>query len=398
MDLKQLQYFVTCAQTGSVSEAAKILYSTQPSVSKVVKALEDSLGMQLFERLPRGIRLTPQGSQVYRYACKIVGEVTKLEAMADHGMTKWLRISANPSSWFATHFVDFYNENYDRNYHFQIYTAGVRTVMERVRDYLDDVGFVYILERQKEDFFYELSRNDRNYHFQIYTAGVRTVMERVRDYLDDVGFVYILERQKEDFFYELSRNRMEFIPLHETEAIVYPGGKSFLYGTEKESLSYEELDGVRLVQNYQDEFFDIGAAENKESFSWKGLDISVITNSDYIMESEELDGVRLVQNYQDEFFDIGAAENKESFSWKGLDISVITNSDYIMERLLKNSDVANISGSYLSENKKDTLPGIPLKMEGSRVIFGYVRHRGEEMDSSLKEFICFLEERIGSGK
>lgn len=52
-------------------------------------------------------------------------------------------------------------------------------------------------------------------------------MERVRDYLDDVGFVYILERQKEDFFYELSRNRMEFIPLHETEAIVYPGGKSF---------------------------------------------------------------------------------------------------------------------------------------------------------------------------
>lgn len=55
--------------------------------------MEDSLGMQLFERLPRGIRLTPQGSQVYRYACKIVGEVTKLEAMADHGMTKWLRIS-----------------------------------------------------------------------------------------------------------------------------------------------------------------------------------------------------------------------------------------------------------------------------------------------------------------
>lgn len=54
MDLKQLQYFVTCAQTGSVSEAAKILYSTQPSVSKVVKALEDSLGMQLLSGFPEG--------------------------------------------------------------------------------------------------------------------------------------------------------------------------------------------------------------------------------------------------------------------------------------------------------------------------------------------------------
>ena len=48
MDLKQLQYFVVCAQTGSFSDAAKVLYSTQPSVSKVVKALEDALGMQLF--------------------------------------------------------------------------------------------------------------------------------------------------------------------------------------------------------------------------------------------------------------------------------------------------------------------------------------------------------------
>ena len=38
MDLKQLQYFVACAQAGSFSDAAKILYSTQPSVSKVIKA------------------------------------------------------------------------------------------------------------------------------------------------------------------------------------------------------------------------------------------------------------------------------------------------------------------------------------------------------------------------
>ena len=144
---------------------------------------------------------------------------------------------------------------------------------------------------------------------------------------------------------------MEFIPLQDTEAIVYPGRNSSLYGIKKDSLSFEELDGVRLVQNYQDEFFDIGASGNSESFSLKSLDASVITNS-----------------------------------------------DYIMERLLKNSDVVNISGSYLSENKKDTIPGIPLKMKGSRVIFGYIRHRGEEPDSSLREFIHFLEERIGSDK
>ena len=51
-------------------------------------------------------------------------------------MTKWIRISLNPSSWFANQFVDFYNETYEKNYHFQITTAGVRSVMERVRDYM----------------------------------------------------------------------------------------------------------------------------------------------------------------------------------------------------------------------------------------------------------------------
>ena len=101
MDLKQLQYFVVCAQTGSFSDAAKVLYSTQPSVSKVVKALEDALGMQLFERLPRGIRLTVQGQKVYQYASRITNEISVLENMATHGMTKWIRVSLNPSSWFA---------------------------------------------------------------------------------------------------------------------------------------------------------------------------------------------------------------------------------------------------------------------------------------------------------
>ena len=60
------------------------------------------------------------------------------------------------------------------------------------------------------------------------------------------------------------------------------------------------------------------------------------------------------------------------FQWKDIDISVLTNSDYIMEKMLKNSKVANISGSYLSENKEGTTPGIPLDLGDSKVIFGFI--------------------------
>ena len=299
MDLKQLQYLVTCAQTGSFSDAAKILYSTQSSVSKVIKALEDNLGMQLFERLPRGIRLTVQGQKVYHYACRITNEVEVLENMSANGMTKWIRISMNPSSWFADLFVDFYNETYEKNY-----------------------------------------------HFQLTTAGVRSVMERVRDYMDDIGFVYILSQQKENFLHELAKNKLQFVSLYETDVILYPGRQTELYDLEKETVNLGELEGVRFIQNYQDEFFDIGSV------------------------------------------------NEEVFQWKDLDISVLTNSDYIMERMLKNSKVSNVSGSYLSENKAGTAPGIPLNMGDSKVIFGYILHRGEEMDESIQEFLEFLMSRL----
>ena len=290
---------VTCAQAGSFSDAAKTLYSTQSSVSKVIKALEDNLGMQLFERLPRGIRLTVQGQKVYHYACRITNEVEVLENMSANGMTKWIRISMNPSSWFADLFVDFYNETYEKNY-----------------------------------------------HFQLTTAGVRSVMERVRDYMDDIGFVYILSQQKENFLHELAKNKLQFVSLHETDVILYPGRQTELYDLEKETVNLGELEGVRFIQNYQDEFFDIGSV------------------------------------------------NEEAFQWKDLDISVLTNSDYIMERMLKNSKVSNVSGSYLSENKAGTAPGIPLNMGDSKVIFGYILHRGEEMDESIQEFLEFLMSRL----
>ncbi len=299
MDLKQLQYFVVCAQTGSFSDAAKVLYSTQPSVSKVVKALEDALGMQLFERLPRGIRLTVQGQKVYRYACRITNEIDALENMASHGMTKWIRVSLNPSSWFANQFVDFYNETYEKNY-----------------------------------------------HFQLTTAGVRSVMDRVRDYVDDIGFVYILSQQKENFLHEISRNKLQFVPMYETDVVFYPGKETELYDSGKSKVELKDLDGVRFIQNYQDEFFDIGSV------------------------------------------------HEESFQWKDIDISVLTNSDYIMEKMLKNSRVSNVSGSYLSENKTGTTPGIPLNMGDSKVLFGYIVHKGEKIDESVQELIDFLVARL----
>ncbi|WP_138495565.1 LysR family transcriptional regulator [Paenibacillus pinistramenti] len=59
--------FYWAAKTGSLSQAAKVLYLTQPSVSHAIKQLEDSFGIPLFHRNARGVVLTQEGSMLYSY-------------------------------------------------------------------------------------------------------------------------------------------------------------------------------------------------------------------------------------------------------------------------------------------------------------------------------------------
>ncbi len=61
MSLRQFEYFVAVAEEGSLSRAAARLCVAQPSLSQQLKALERRVGGALFERLPRGMQLTPAG-------------------------------------------------------------------------------------------------------------------------------------------------------------------------------------------------------------------------------------------------------------------------------------------------------------------------------------------------
>lgn len=80
LDLYKLQIFSVVAQEGSFSAAAERLYITQSAVSQHMKELEASLGRPLFERGWRGVRLTPHGEILNRYAAEIFELVAKAES------------------------------------------------------------------------------------------------------------------------------------------------------------------------------------------------------------------------------------------------------------------------------------------------------------------------------
>jgi DNA-binding transcriptional LysR family regulator len=75
----RLKVFRTVAQHLSFRKAAEHLFLTQPAVTLQIKALEDDLGVRLFERAPNGVSLTPQGALLLGYAQKTAALVAEAE-------------------------------------------------------------------------------------------------------------------------------------------------------------------------------------------------------------------------------------------------------------------------------------------------------------------------------
>jgi DNA-binding transcriptional LysR family regulator len=80
LNLREIDYFVACVQNDSFSKAAEALFTTQSSVSKVIKAMEEEMGVQLFERQAKGICPTAEAEEMYIYAQAVLENMKKMES------------------------------------------------------------------------------------------------------------------------------------------------------------------------------------------------------------------------------------------------------------------------------------------------------------------------------
>ena len=98
MELRQLRYFVAVAETGNISRAAQKIFLTQPALSRQIKALEDEMGLGLFERSAHSIKLTAAGEVMLREAREILGHADRLrERVRSVSSGGRLRIGYAPS-------------------------------------------------------------------------------------------------------------------------------------------------------------------------------------------------------------------------------------------------------------------------------------------------------------
>jgi DNA-binding transcriptional LysR family regulator len=101
LNLVHLKVLAAVAQHGSVTEAARVLHYSQPSVSHHLARLEDATGARLVQRIGRGIRLTPEGRLLAHRAAEILGRVHAAtnELAAQVGLQSGrVRLAANASA------------------------------------------------------------------------------------------------------------------------------------------------------------------------------------------------------------------------------------------------------------------------------------------------------------
>ena len=159
MEIKQLEYFVACAEKGSFRKASNILFTTQSNISKVIHSLEEELGGELFSRTPTGVELNERGRLVYEQANITLKSVERIQHISVQERREELRIMANKDRTLADIFCDYYKEKGDPRV---LYSYQTGDTEEIIRSLLADevqLAFVYIPVDKQETLEDTLHKN-----------------------------------------------------------------------------------------------------------------------------------------------------------------------------------------------------------------------------------------------
>lgn len=148
MDIRQLSYFIEVAKHKSFTKAAQALHVTQPTLSKMVKNLEEEMDVSLFDRSARKVRLTDAGEVVFVQAQKIVNSLDDLSSSLYDVMSLnkgKIKIGLPPviSTLFFPTIIAAFQSRYP-DVTVILVEDGAKKVEEKVFDGEVDLGFVML--------------------------------------------------------------------------------------------------------------------------------------------------------------------------------------------------------------------------------------------------------------
>ena len=152
MTLKQLRYVIAVADSGSVTDASKQLYLSQPSLSASIQELEDEIGFRIFHRRARGILVTPEGQEFLSYARQVVQQATLLEEkyITRSAAKQRFSVSTQHYSFTAAAFVELVRMQGNENYEFILREGKTADTISDVRYLRSEMGVIYLSSFNEE--------------------------------------------------------------------------------------------------------------------------------------------------------------------------------------------------------------------------------------------------------
>ncbi|MDR1606529.1 MAG: LysR family transcriptional regulator [Streptococcaceae bacterium] len=152
MRIQQLNYMIKIVETGSMNEAAKHLFVSQPSLSHAIRELEEEMGIKIFIRSSRGITLTSDGAEFLSYARQIVEQTELLEARYKYNREKreLFAVSSQHYAFVVESFASILHEHDMRNYELILRETRTHEVIDDVREFRSEIGVLYLNEFNRE--------------------------------------------------------------------------------------------------------------------------------------------------------------------------------------------------------------------------------------------------------
>ncbi len=146
MTLQQLKYVLEITKRGSMNEAAKRLFISQPSLSNAVKELEIELGLTIFERTNKGITLTKEGVEFLSYARQVVEQAELLENRYFNAVPSKQHFSVSTQHYaFAVNaFVKLIREHGQQEYELALRETKTYEIIEDVKTMRSEIGILFL--------------------------------------------------------------------------------------------------------------------------------------------------------------------------------------------------------------------------------------------------------------
>jgi DNA-binding transcriptional LysR family regulator len=162
MTLQQLKYVITVAEKGTISDAAKELFISQPSLTNAIKELENEMQITIFNRTNKGIVVSNVGDEFLAYARQVLEQANLLEEkfLNVKKQSPRFSVSAQHYSFAVNAFVDVIREFGGNQYDFTLRETQTYEIIEDVSRLKSEIGLLYTSSKNEEVIMKLIKQND----------------------------------------------------------------------------------------------------------------------------------------------------------------------------------------------------------------------------------------------